>query len=216
MSLINDALKKAARLRAEEQAGMPPPMPGGSHGRISRQREPVRTQTVVLIAGAAIALVVVSAVITGILMTAKPVPKAAVAARPAPEPLPTPAPQRVVVQVPSISVPVSMPAAAAPTQAPERAAETPPPVVRAAVLPAAAAPSEASLQARSELVQGIVDRLHVSGARAAGADSKALVDGHVYRVNDIVDRTVGLRLVKVEPDRLTLVDAAGDTYQKSY
>ncbi len=35
MSLINEALKKAARLRAEEQADMVPPMPGGGHGRIS-------------------------------------------------------------------------------------------------------------------------------------------------------------------------------------
>ena len=214
MSLINDALKKAARLRAEEQAGMPPPMPGGGHGRISRQREPIRTQTVVLIAGAAVALVVVSAVITGILVTAKPEPKAAVAAKPAPEALATPAPQKVVVQVPSIVVPASAPAAAPPTPAPTapaRATEAAPPVVR--VAEPAAAPSH---HARNDLVQGIVDRLHVSGARAAGADSKALVDGHVYRVNDIVDRTVGLRLVKVEPDRLMLVDAAGDTYEKSY
>ena len=215
MSLINDALKKAARLRAEEQAGMPPPMPGGSHGRISRQREPIRTQTVVLVAGAAVALVVVSAVITGILVTAKPEPKAAVAAKAAPEALPTPAPQKVVVQVPSISVPVAAPPTPAPTS-PAKAAEAPPRVVRAAEPPAAAPPSASSPQVRNELVQGIVDRLHVSGARAAGADSKALVDGHVYRVNDIVDKTVGLKLVKVEPDRLTLVDAAGDTYQKSY
>ena len=32
MSLINEALKKAARLRAEEQADMVPPMPGGGQG----------------------------------------------------------------------------------------------------------------------------------------------------------------------------------------
>jgi hypothetical protein len=216
MSLINDALKKAARLRAEEQAGMPPPMPGRVHGRISRQREPIRTQTVVLIAGAAVALIVVSAVITGILVTAKPEPKATVAAKPTPEALPTPAPQKVVVQVPVISVPVSQPVAAPPTPAPTApvtAAKAPPPVVRAVERPAAAAPEP---QGRNDLVQGIVDRLHVSGARAAGADSKALIDGHVYRVNDIVDKTVGLKLVKVEPDRLTLVDAQGSTYDKTY
>lgn len=219
MSLINDALKKAARLRAEEQAGMPPPMPGGGHGRISRQREPIRTQTVVLIAGAAVALIVVSAVITGILVTAKPEPKAALAARPTPEALATPAPKKVVVQAPVISVPVSQPVAAPPTPAPTapvRAAEAPPPVIRTAAPPAAAPASASGPQARNDLVQGIVDRLHVSGARAAGADSKALVDGHVYRVNDVVDKTVGLRLAKVEPDRLTLVDAEGNTYVKAY
>jgi len=31
-----------------------------------------------------------------------------------------------------------------------------------------------------------------------------------------VDKTVGLKLVKVEPDRLTLVDAQGSTYDKTY
>jgi len=218
MSLINDALKKAARLRAEEQAGMSPPMPGGGHGRVSRQREPIRTQTVVLIAAAAVALIVVSAVITGILVTAKPEPKAAVAARPTPDALPRPAPQKVVVQAPAIAVSVPRPIAAQPTPAPTlaaRAAETPP-VASAAEPAAAAAPSASTPKARNELVQGIVDRFHVSGARAAGADSKALIDGHVYRVNDIMEKTVGLKLAKVEADRLTFVDADGNTYVKTF
>jgi hypothetical protein len=217
MSLINDALKKAARLRAEEQAGMAPPMPGGGHGRVSRQREPIRTQTIILIGAAAVALIVVSAVITGILVTAKPEPKEALAAKPAPAAVPTPAPQKVVVQAPVISVNVPRPAAAQPTPAPTlpaRAAEAPP--VARAVEPAAAAPAASTPQARNELVQGIVDRFHVSGARAAGADSKALIDGHVYRVNDVMDKSVGLRLSKVDADRLTFVDADGNTYTKTF
>jgi len=66
------------------------------------------------------------------------------------------------------------------------------------------------------LIQGIVDRFRVSGVRAAGADSKALVDGHVYKINEMIDRTIGLRLVKVDADHLTFVDAQGDTYVKSF
>ena len=61
-----------------------------------------------------------------------------------------------------------------------------------------------------------MDRFHVSGARAAGADSKALIDGHVYRVNDVMDKSVGLRLSKVDADRLTFVDADGNTYIKTF
>jgi hypothetical protein len=52
--------------------------------------------------------------------------------------------------------------------------------------------------------------------RAAGADSKALVDGHVYKVNELIDRTIGLKLTKVDADHLTFVDAQGDTYLKSF
>jgi hypothetical protein len=216
MSLINDALKKAARLRAQEQADMIPPMPGGGQARVSRQREPLRTQTVVLIAGAAVALIVVSAVITGILMTGKPAPKAAaVVAKPVQEAAPTPAPQKVVVQVPAIAVPpAARPSAPSPTPTPTAAAKAvqiAAPVVRVAEPPAAPAP-----QNHNEIIQGIVDRFHISGARSAGADSKALIDGHVYKVNEVIDRSLGLKLVKVEPDRLTFADADGATYVKSF
>jgi len=219
MSLINDALKKAARLRAEEQADMVPPMPGGGHGRASRQREPIRTQTVVLIAGAAVALIVVSAVITGILMTGKAEPKAAVAAKPTPVAIPTPAPQKVVVQVPVIALAPSRPGPPSPTPAPTappKPAETPLPIASTEPPAAASQHPAPAPQARNDLIQGIVDRFHISGVRSAGADSKALVDGHVYKVNDTMDRSVGLKLVKVEPDRLTFVDADGNTYVKSF
>ena len=219
MSLINDALKKAARLRAQEQADMIPPMPGGGQGRVSRQREPIRTQSIVLIAGAAVALIVVSAVITGILMTGKPAPKAAVVEKPAPAAVPTQVPPKVVVQVPLIAVPVARPAAPSPTPdptAPPKLVEAPPPIVRAEEPPAASHAASPAPQSRNELIQGIVDRFHVSGARAAGADSKALIDGHVYKVNEVIDRSVGLKLLKVDPDHLTFVDADGGTYTKSY
>ena len=79
--------------------------------------------------------------------------------------------------------------------------------------PVGATPAD---QAHNDLVQGLVDSLHVSGVLAAGTGSKALVDGHVYRINDVLDRRTGLRLVKADPDRLTFVDSAGVTYVKSF
>ncbi|MFZ1055277.1 MAG: hypothetical protein WAN79_06355, partial [Opitutaceae bacterium] len=117
MSLINDALKKAARLRAEEQGDVVPPMPGGGHRRHPGQRSPVRTQTVVLVGGAAVALIVVSAVITGILMTGRTETKTAAVDKPAPA-APTQAPAKVVVQAPPVAVSVPRLEQPAPALAP--------------------------------------------------------------------------------------------------
>ena len=47
-----------------------------------------------------------------------------------------------------------------------------------------------------------------------GADSRVLINERVYRINDIVERTLGIRLIKVEPGILTFSDANGVTYAK--
>jgi len=70
MSLINDALKKAARQRAEDQADFRPPMPGGGR-RPSRHGDAVRPGNTVLIVSAAVALAVVSAVATAIFISGR-------------------------------------------------------------------------------------------------------------------------------------------------
>jgi hypothetical protein len=249
MSLINDALKKAARQRAEEQADVVAPMPGGGR-RVSRQGAPMRTQTLVLIGAAALALIVVSAVVTGIFLTGKPEAKPVAEANPAPPASQTQAPApKIVVQAPAVAVSlprqgapapaaavvapaVSPPAAAAapvartapsPAPAPEAAVQPPAPVVRATApaapsqAPAAASASAApSPQSHTDLVQGVIDSYHISGVRLAGAGSKALIEGHVYKLNDVVDKSLGLRLVKVDEDHLTFVDRDGNTFAKTF
>jgi hypothetical protein len=266
MSLINDALKKAARQRAEEEADLGQLMPGAGRRPAPREGKRISTQTVVLIGAAAVALVVVSVVVTGILVTGKPeaAPAAArTAAAPTPAPpAPAPAPLVQVPAVALVSIPRAAPAAAtpiptvefrpAPTAVPTAAptalptalptavptpvptaapTAAPTPVPTALPTPALAAAPTISLQppgpaapvgatpadqAHNDLVQGLVDSLHVSGVLSAGAWSKALVNGHVYRINDVLDRNTGLKLVKAEPDRLTFVDSAGVTYVKSF
>jgi hypothetical protein len=117
--------------------------------------------------------------------------------------------------VPAVEAPPSRTAVQAAPVAAVTVAEPPP----AAAQPAASEtirPTAAPQPSRSEQVQSFVDRIRVTGARAAGAESKALVDGHVYRVNDMLDRTLGIRLVKVDPDHLTLVDSEGATYIKNF
>ncbi len=230
MSLINDALKKAARQRAEEQGDVAP-MPGGGR-RASRQGGPMQKQTFVLIIGAAIVLVVVSAVITGILMTGKPEAKSLPAARLSPEMTSVEASPKVVIQAPVIAV--SLPPVAAPAAAPVAVAaplSTPTPIAVAptALPPETAAPVAAAAvpgaqpqrvadnsQGHIDTVQAVVDAFHISGVRTAGAGSKALVNGHIYKLNDLVDKAIGLKLVKVDEDHLTFVDRDGNTYIRNF
>jgi hypothetical protein len=228
MSLINDALKKAARQRAEEQ-GEVAPMPGGGR-RPSRQGGPMQKQTFVLIIGAAVVLVVVSAVVTGILMNGKPEAKAPAAARPAPDLAATDGAQKVVVQAPVVAISLAPTAAPtpvvvakpSPTPPPVAAEPTALPVVALAPTAVPAAPSPQpqrvadNSQGHIDTVQAIVDAFHISGVRTAGAGSKALVNGHIYKLNDVVDKAIGLKLVKVDEDHLTFVDRDGNTFVRNF
>src|SRR4051812_1589861 len=62
MSLINEALKKAQRQRSEDQASLAP-MPGGG-GTIAKRGQPRSANSILLLGGAALALVIVSVGIT--------------------------------------------------------------------------------------------------------------------------------------------------------
>ena len=92
--------------------------------------------------------------------------------------------------------PVAAPAAAtvAPTPAPEPVAE-------------------GTLEDR---IGAFVDKARVTGIRTSENISKVLMNDRVYRLNDIVDRKLGLKLVKITPDSLTFADANGATYVKNF
>jgi hypothetical protein len=213
MSLINDALKKAARERAEEQ-GEVAPMPGGGR-RNSRHGGPMQKQTLILIGAAAIVLIVVSVVLTGMFMTGKPEAKPATAASPTPTTL-AQAAAKIIIEAPVVAVAVPTPTPA-PTVALVKPTPTPVPVV--AQTPEAAAPAAKvadTSQGHMDEMQAIVDGFHISGVRTAGTESKALVDGHIYKLNDIVDKKSGLRLVKVDVDHLTFTDKDGNTFVRTF
>lgn len=252
MSIINDALKKAARQRAQEEGDLAHLMPGASRAHAPRGEKGRPTQTVILVAAGAVALIVVSVVVTGILVTGKPAAAPGAAAKPTPapsqpaaapaalvqlpavalvsvpratSPIPTPAPTIVYRPAPT-AVPTAVPTAeptTVPTPVPTEAPTSPPaPAFAAAPVislhpptPAAPVAANPGAQAHNDLVQGLVDAIKVTGVRAAGAESKALIDGHVYRLNDILDRATGLRLVGVEPDHVTFMDSQGVTYVKN-
>jgi len=62
----------------------------------------------------------------------------------------------------------------------------------------------------------IINNLRVAGIRASGGDSKVLMNDRVYRLNDIIDPEMGLRLVGVTPTSLTFQDDRGASYTRNF
>jgi len=234
MSLINDALKKAQRLRAEEQTETASP---GNGGRVVKRSQPRAAKSLLLLATGGIVLVVLSVVVTVYLINRpSPSPKpsgtqAAPGAAPAPTPL-------APLVVPTIPVPAEPSPAVTPAATPGTAGATktpvppdPPKLVAAdqSASPASATSAGSSSPAApaetppapgpavpDPRVHAFIDSLRVNGIRPSGTESRVLMNERVYRVNDIVDRTLGLRLTNVEPGNLTFTDVNGVTYAKPF
>lgn len=81
--------------------------------------------------------------------------------------------------------------------------------------PATSTTPNATLQP-DERIALHLDRLRILGVRSPGPEARVLIGERVYRINDVVDRALGLRLQSVEPGKITFVDAAGVTYTKNY
>jgi len=232
MSLINEALKKAQHQRTGPSDA--PPMPGGSMG--PRGGSGMPKGLLVMIGAGACVVIVISVVATVMFVNRTPAPKV-VAAVPvsvaadaktaapltaapspvviAPVTIKIPLPVAPPVEIPPAprpvadNTPAAAPAVAAPapvTAAPVPAAETPATVAKEPV-------AEGSL---SDRINDYVDKLRVTGIRTSESGSKVLMNDKVYRANDIVNRALGLRLVKIAADSLTFADASGATYVKNF
>jgi hypothetical protein len=222
MSLISEALKKAQRMRTSESAT-------GGNGYAGRRGRPTTSPLLVwVVAGTAVFVSAAIVIVVFLLRPPAPALSTAKAAAAPPATAAAVSPPGALVSIPGNSLPAKPPAAAtpkaeAPTPAIDEAALPPP------KLPAAAKPAGASArpppQAESgpagagrpdARIQDFVDSLKVAGIRSSGNDSKVLMNDHVYRVNDVVDRSLNLRLTGVQSDRLTFVDENGVVYTKSF
>ena len=212
MSLINEALKKAQRQRSDT----PPGMMANSGGFDSRSNQPRRTQSLILLIAGAAVLVVFSVVITVYLVNRAPAPVTAapiIAATSAPAtPADLDAPSPVIV-APLITIPI--PAEASPVVEPAPVADAAS-VEAVAAAPIAIPPISPAARQPELHIQLFVDAIRVMGIRSSGGESKVLMNDRVYRVNDIVDRTLALKLVKVDPEMLTFADPNGMIYTKSF
>jgi hypothetical protein len=242
MSLINEALKKAQRVRHEDptdsSAGA-----GTGRGGIAKRGKANSTNTMVLIGSGALVLVVLSVVLTVYLVNrpsksvaridsaaVSPVEKATSAGPSAETPAPiviTPTlsvPKTTAPVEPSVAPPPVVPPTlpVAPTDstkqspAPDNSTAIAPTVARVAPAPVKTAPIASVPAGPDERVTTFVEAIRVTGIRSSGAESRVLMNERVYRVNDVVERNLGVRLVKVDANSLTFSDPNGITYVKNF
>lgn len=65
-------------------------------------------------------------------------------------------------------------------------------------------------------IQGMIDKFRISGIRLSPTESKVILNDHLFRVDDLVEPTLGLRLTKIESHLLTFSDADGNSYLKRF
>lgn len=76
--------------------------------------------------------------------------------------------------------------------------------------------SEAGFVPPNSRSSAIVDALRISGIRASATDPKVLMNERVYRLNDVVDHTIGLRLKEINSTNLVFIDETGATYVRNF
>jgi hypothetical protein len=236
MSLINDALKKAQRSRSAESGDLAP-LPGGG-ARITKRGVPLSAKAILLMATGAFVLFVLAVVGTVYLLN-RPSASPSVAVAKAPTAATTPGSEAPVIVVPVITAPPAKatspesstpsaptPAPTTPAPTPPAKADPPPATAKAApspVTPATAAPAPnppaaapATPAAPDERVHSFLDNLHVTAVRLQGNDSRVMIGERVFRLNDIVERSLGIRLSKVEQNQIIFTDANGVAYVKYF
>jgi hypothetical protein len=216
MSLINEALKKAQRLRQEEPAPGSAASESALPDRVVKRSPPKSANTLVILVAGGVVLVVLSVVVTVFLLNrpaATPTAPVASSASEAPV-LPTP----ITPEIRPPVIPMIVPGAAT-NEAVEPATPQAAPVIIAAAPPepVPVAPTVPAADPKPDpRVAAFVETIRVAGIRSSGDESRVLMNERVYRVNDLVDRTLNIRLTKVETDTLTFADANGISYVKKF
>ncbi len=227
MSLINDALKKAQKQRTGEGPDLSalPAIGGESATRIARRDKPTGFNTLVLwIGGGAAALLLLGAggFFAVHLLTRAPEPAAVpktVTTTAAPAKPTETAPKTADTSVAPVNPSVTIPATSAP--APAVVAATPvvetKPVVVAPVAPPPEPPKPAAPPPKMEpKAITFIEALKVTGIRASTTDSKVLMNDRVYRIGDIVEHQMDLKLAGITSTSLTFEDEKGARYTRNF
>jgi hypothetical protein len=61
-----------------------------------------------------------------------------------------------------------------------------------------------------------IENLHIAGIRASATDSKVLMNDRVYRVGDIVEHEMNLKLIGITANSLTFEDERGSRYTRQF
>ena len=227
MSLINDALKKAQNRHGEST----PPTPGQAGpatipSRPGKGKTPL-TKMVLIGAGiGAFSAAVSTAVILFVLRKDPPEPSAP------PVAVPSAASASSTQPATPISAPLVTPPPVSPASTPST---TPAPVTASTEIPAASPftvsadptptitpvapvslPEPAPAIKLGTRVQAFVDRLRVTSIRISDTGNKAILNDRLFRVNDLVEPSLGLRLTDIQPSVLTFTDETGNTYLRHF
>jgi hypothetical protein len=216
MSLINDALKKAQSRHgdstppAAETAGPASIPPGPRKGKSPLGK--------IGLIGAGIALLSAAVSAAVILLVIRKEPRApspigrpeTAQAHPPISPAPTSPTPTKPAKTPSALSPVTPGAASSAQPALNIAAPVTP--ASPAVLPPEPAPA-IKLGTR---IQSFIDRLRVTSIRISDTGNKAILNDRLFRVNDLVEPSLGLRLTDIQPSLLTFTDEAGTTYLRHF
>jgi hypothetical protein len=207
MSLINDALKKAQKQRAGDNAPASGSTlhEGEASGSIAKRDKPPAFTTLLIRIGlitGALLIVLVGAYL-GRHRAPQPIIQPTLAQPTSAPATPPPPPVVSTVKAPdTVSLPI--PAAAPAIVAPEPIVTPPPP-------PPPSAPPKFSPQAII-----FVENLRISVIRASATDSKVLMSDRVYRTGDIVAYELGLKLVEITADSLTFENESGARYTRNF
>lgn len=216
MSLINEALKKAQRMRHQDSPGAslavdpapsaPSPLPAAPP--LRRGRAP--TSQIFLFAVVGIPLLIVVCVgVTWLLL--RPSTETPSLARETPAPAATssaslPLPEPISISLPlATTPPPPAPADPAPPRLPQAAAAT-----KIAVSGDPATPRP------DPRVNAFLDTLRVSGIRASATDPRVSMNDRVFRLDDIVDRNLELRIIGIAHEGLTFIDPSGFIYKTQF
>ena len=241
MSLINDALKKAQKQRTGDTPPLAsmPSIGGETATRIAKRAKPAGFNTLLvrfgLIGGGVLVLL-----IGGYFVLRKPSRAPATATAPvAGVADPGPASPRPVATAPQASAPGSQPPipnstpvtfnlpTALPAATPTTQPATPSPVAGVAdpgpASPRPATPAPTAVKPAPAVTAKIdgksinyIEALRIAGIRASATDSKVLMNDRVYRVGDIVEHEMGLKLVGITSSSLTFENEAGARYTRNF
>lgn len=135
---------------------------------------------------------------------------------------PAPVEELPVVTFPGVALPPTVPDPD-PTPPAPTVDETPAPTVPQPgrrVPPGGAAPTTPTTP-ESTLVNEVriyefLDGLRVTASRPSETDPRVMMEGRLFRVGDVVDRELGLRITAIRPGVLVFGDEAGREFTKHY
>ena len=80
----------------------------------------------------------------------------------------------------------------------------------------ASAPDSGSASPANGAVLDYLERARVAGIRVSETDPKVLMNNRVYRLNEVVDRDLQLRVIHIAPRELRFEDPSGHIYRKTF